>query len=105
MSAAAWHDLFLRLASIGRPITGFWKMRNGAVFWLDIPEAEKILDGTFAESVRFPFTFDEIVSIKFEKQWPRLMIENPLEEILAAAEKCDGLLIQSNDNAIEILGQ
>lgn len=58
-----WAELFRSLANENKPILMHLTTRNGAEFDFRLPSTDGIGDETFAPEFRFPFRYDEIVSV------------------------------------------
>lgn len=62
-----WHDVLLKLGSMGHPVYANWSMSNGSKFLFAIPPAEMVEDDSFSSAVEFPFTFAEIREIEVSR--------------------------------------
>ena len=95
-----WRSFFEKLASLRSLIVPYWTMANGADFWMAIPATHEIENNSFAEQVEFPFTFDEILSLRIDRRHGP--IENDIESISRAISEIDGLSIAQGEDRIEI---
>lgn len=99
-----WRNLFQRLSEINSPIIAYWKMSNGAEFWLAIPKKDSVLENTFAKHVQFPFAFDEIVSLRIQRSFGERPagIENDFDTICKYLGDIQGLNVDKSEDKITL---
>ena len=91
-----WQQLLRRLAEQAPGIVPYWRMKNGAEFYLAIPDRDDIQENGFSQEVEFPFAFDEVASLTIQPVVgpPRLQVTNDVEAARRAVSSADGLTCQ-----------
>lgn len=84
--AAQWNQLLKLIAEIAPESVAYWRMKNGAEFYLAIPNRDFIGERTFLPHIEFPFLFDDIISISFNSTagQARLGVSNNLRAVRRA---------------------
>jgi hypothetical protein len=91
-----WQQLFRLLADHAPGIVPYWRMKDGAEFYLAIPDREDIQENGFAQEAEFLFTFDKVASLTIQPVVgpARLQITNDLDAARRAVSSTDGLTCQ-----------
>ena len=99
-----WHDVLLKLGSMGYPVYANWSMSNGSEFLFAIPPATMVEDDSFSSAVEFPFTFGEIREIEVFRAIGSGACEltNNLEEVYVKISATPGLTITAGPDRITI---
>jgi hypothetical protein len=88
-----WQQLLRLLAEQAPGIVPYWRMKNGAEFYLAIPDRDDIQENGFSQGVEFPFAFDEVASLTIQPVVgpARLQITNDLDAARRAVSSANGL--------------
>ena len=99
-----WRLLFQQLSALDASINAFWKVKNGSSFWMTIPKGDDIRENSFAEYIGFPFSFEDIASVKILNRFgvgPNAIL-NDIEQIYSEIEHTQGLAVTKSNDEIEI---
>src|SRR5690349_5148680 len=99
-----WQELLRRLAEQAPGIIPYWRMKNGAEFYLAIPDRDEIQEDGFSQEVEFPFAFDEIASLTIQPVVgpSRLQIANDLDAARRAVSSTDGLACEELEGELVV---
>jgi hypothetical protein len=99
-----WRLLFQRLSAVRASINAIWTVKNGTSFWMTIPKGDDVRENSFAEYIGFPFTLDDISSVKILDKFGvgSNALINDIEKIHSAIGQIQGLTITKFVDEIEI---
>jgi hypothetical protein len=106
MTLSPWKTLFCMVAKEAPNTCAYWKMKNGAEFYMIVPDETRIFDDRFAASIEFPFTFDDIESLAITsvEDVGKHSFVNNLERIRSLIpENVRGLTCMDEPGAIRIV--
>jgi hypothetical protein len=97
-----WKDLLRLLARQVPSTVAYWYMKNGAEFYLAIPEEQDILDDTLSPTIEFPFTFEEIEVLRIPRRIRKSSITNDIEVIAALLQSMGEIHWRATSDELEI---
>jgi len=101
---SAWRGLLKEIAlSLERKVLFQWTTSNGATFQMFLPDAGDFLESTFAQHVQFPFSFDEIESVRTPVDVPGFSADmETTENLRSVVANHNGFTAHQVDGGIEI---